>query len=44
LAPSQLGAWDVAVVRGLVVIPGAGLLLALGEQLAHGSEIAAPTW
>ena len=29
-APSQLGAWDVAVAEGLVVVPGAGFLLALG--------------
>ena len=29
-APSQLGAWDVAVAGGLVVIPGAGFLLAIG--------------
>jgi outer membrane protein assembly factor BamB len=29
-APSQLGAWDVAVAEGLVVAPGAGFLLALG--------------
>jgi hypothetical protein len=29
-APSQRGAWDIAVAGGLVVIPGAELLLALG--------------
>jgi outer membrane protein assembly factor BamB len=29
-APSQLGAWDLAVAEGLVVVPGAGFLLALG--------------
>ena len=29
-APSQLGAWDVAVAEGLVILPGAGFLLALG--------------
>jgi outer membrane protein assembly factor BamB len=29
-APSQLGAWDVAVAEGLVAVPGAGFLLALG--------------
>jgi outer membrane protein assembly factor BamB len=29
-APSWLGAWDVAVAGGLVIVPGAGFLLALG--------------
>jgi outer membrane protein assembly factor BamB len=29
-APSQLGAWDLAVAEGLVVVPGAGFILALG--------------
>jgi hypothetical protein len=30
------------VVGGLVVIPGAGLIRALDEPLAHCSEIGAP--
>ena len=29
-ASSQLGAWDIAVVDGLVAVPGVGFLLALG--------------
>ena len=29
-APSPLGAWDVAVAEGLVVIPGSGFIVALG--------------
>jgi outer membrane protein assembly factor BamB len=29
-APNQLGAWDIAVAEELVVVPGAGFLLALG--------------
>ena len=29
-APSPLGAWDVAVADSLLILPGAGFLLALG--------------
>jgi outer membrane protein assembly factor BamB len=29
-APSLLGAWDVAVAEGLVVVPGAGFMLEIG--------------
>jgi hypothetical protein len=44
-APSQQGAWDVAVAGGLVVVPGAGFLLGPGESLVRGTEIGLrPQW